>query len=281
MPSKDSLVEIVKSKLHEPQDLPRYLGSPDSGVPDTLLDSLALRFEDIANNHSMSSKTELLKLVPEELRLPSAQETLELARTLFLRLLDSSIVRYPRLADHGDWCWNKHGSTVMSDIIILAGCDPNAMTFAQLLDKGIWVECLTCAQAGQGGKIFEAVEAVMHCNTDHCADIANKRLMEWRILDGQELASFRTLNPMINKWWGCLLCGYERIGFEDFILQHVASEHPSARPDLQYCYVGSHRQTPRRPIPDLVRPGLGGYGLAPGTFSLKTACLSLPLGGQP
>ncbi|KAF8326852.1 uncharacterized protein EI90DRAFT_1879550 [Cantharellus anzutake] len=214
---EDSLVEVLKSNLHHLQGLPHW-----SSVPDIILDSLVHRFEDIANNHSMSSKMGRLELVPEELRLPSARETLELARTLFVRLSDSSIIRYPRLTDQSDWCWNELGSTVMSDIIILAGHDPNTMTFAQLLEEDIWVECLTCAQADQEGKVVQAVEAVMHCHIDHGADATNKQSVEWRILEGLELVLTRVLNTRIKKWWKCLLCGYESVDNENSVLRHIS-----------------------------------------------------------
>ncbi|KAF8326856.1 uncharacterized protein EI90DRAFT_1880387 [Cantharellus anzutake] len=154
---KDLLIEYMESTLHQVQDRRHY---PE--VPDTVLDSLTLRFKEIANDYSMNSKTELMKLIPDEFKLSSMQETLGLARTLFAKPPDSTITRYPcpPRGRYG-WRWCKLASAIMSDIITLAGHDPNAMAFPQLLEEDIWVECLTCAQPDQGtkAKVFVAMDA--------------------------------------------------------------------------------------------------------------------------
>ncbi|KAF8320176.1 uncharacterized protein EI90DRAFT_2612828 [Cantharellus anzutake] len=218
-----------------------------------ILEPLALRFEDIANTHSRISKMELLKLVPEEFRSSTTQETLELARTLFVRMWDWSITRYPRLSiplDRGKWQWDESGSSVMRNIIISAGHDPDTMTFAQLVEEDIWVECITCVQAGCGARVSQPMGAVEHCRKGLHLNIPHNTTIEWRVLEGQELSAARASCAVAREWWQCLLCERKDAGTEDCILQHIALQHPSARPDLQYCYLGSERTMPRKCIPD-------------------------------
>ncbi|KAF8326859.1 uncharacterized protein EI90DRAFT_1881164 [Cantharellus anzutake] len=229
---KDSLIEILRPNFHHLQGVDDY---PEP--PDITIDTLAPRFENIVNNHSISSRAELLGLVPVESRLSSVQETLELARTLFISSRFEP-ARYPCFAFANHWRWDERGSVIISDIIILAGHDPNVMTFAQLLEENIWVECLTCAQ----GNVLQAPEAVGHFHRHH----PHLECVEWRILEGQELETTRA--PNAEKRWSCLLCGYWKTCTEDLILEHIASQHPFARPDLQYCYMSVHGELPRKPM---------------------------------
>ncbi|KAF8324206.1 uncharacterized protein EI90DRAFT_2367576 [Cantharellus anzutake] len=94
------------------------------------------------------------------------------------------------------------------------------MTFTQLLEENIHVECVTCTLAGSA-TILEAAKAVHHGH--NCFR---------RFLYGGEEPRFRVLEDS-----------------EDMILEHIASAHPNARPDLQYCFKGPNHQTPRKPIP--------------------------------
>ncbi|KAF8321934.1 uncharacterized protein EI90DRAFT_2493348 [Cantharellus anzutake] len=225
-----------------------------SEIPDVILGPLMLRFEDISNDHSTNSKREWLEMIPPKLRLSSVEETLCLARSVFMHKpstrYDDPVYgqRYPNLGHFFlQWQWDDLGSRILISIMASAGYNSETMTFTQLLEENIHVECVTCTLAGSA-TILEAAKAVHHGHNCFRRFLYGGEEPRFRVLEGMELESARA-SSTVNGQWECLLCKPCVTDSEDMILEHIASAHPNARPDLQYCYKGPNHQTPRKPIP--------------------------------
>ncbi|KAF8324223.1 uncharacterized protein EI90DRAFT_3157531 [Cantharellus anzutake] len=229
---------------------------------DMPIDVITEKFEAIAHHYSREIREKLYEMVPEELRLATPEETFALARTVFKSPYAHSSRHFhyvvyilgTQIGDPLPVSFDATSSQIISDIIRSGGWDPDTMTVPQLDATEIRVECMTCANEKGFGPKYTWQGVYQHIPA-HVKEDQEPQHTKWRILreherqryirEAEERAILQMRIRIIGPKWRCCLCPviwqwaevHADFPTEDEVKEHILTEHPMARPDVQVCYM--------------------------------------------